>query len=282
MARITADQAERSLGEYMKGKTGHQRRIPPINQSIQQMIRENTVHVFNVGPWGYRENMGSFGYFFIPACAVGAPMEWEKLPLPKVAAGQWIADLWAEGEMRVTDPHSEYSAMRPLPGLMVEPMPKDQDSCEWNMQDEGRYFANELLGVGIGHAVQNSHVRKGCFIAAGKTPTAKEVLAARTELETYMGERILEADRAWSQGPMEAEKVIRPEIHHVCAQWLNLTDRDWLRGTKPQGRIKCMGCGALVDAGVATCPAGHIVDAEAYMAFMLQQDEIKKALAPSK
>ena len=260
-------------------ENGKQRRVPSVNPAVQEMIRRDTVHVFNVGPWAYRENMGSFGFFFIPACEVGAPMEWEKLPTrPQSDSGKYVPDVWEEGRLHVTDPHKEYAAMRPLPGLMVEPMPKDQDSCELNMQDDGRYFANQILGVGIGRAAQTSLVRRGCFVAEGKEPTTKELNAARAELQAFMEERIREADLAWSQGPMAAELVIRPETHHLCAQWLNLTDRDWLRGTKPQGRIKCMGCGALVDIGVATCPAGHIVDADAWKEFVIQQESIKKAL----
>ena len=279
MAKISAAEAATRMAQYLRDKTGKNRRIPPVNSSIQDLIRENTVHVFNVGPWGYRENMGSFGYYFIPACVEGAPMEWERLKAPVSAPGIYVPDHWEEGEYRVTDPHTEYAAMKPLPGLMLEPLPKEIDECTWNMQDEGRYFASELLGVGIGHSQQNSHVRRGCFVAAGKEPTKKELEAARAELTKYMSEQILEADRAWAQGPQKAEQIIRPEVHHVCAQWLNLTDREWLRGTKTQGRVKCEMCGLLVDEGIATCQNGHIVDAEAYKRAVAQQDAIKKSLA---
>jgi hypothetical protein len=278
MARISASEAANRINQYLKDKTGKNRRIPPINNSIQDIMRENTVHVFNVGPWGYRENMGSFGYHFIPACEVGAPMEWERLKSPPAAPGVYVPDHWEEGDRRVTDPRTEYAAMKPLPGLMAEPLPKEIDECTWNLQDEGRYFANELLGVGIGHSQQNSHVRRGCFVAAKKEPSAKELEAARAELAKYMGEMILEADRAWASGPQKAEQVIRPEIHHICAQWMNLTDRDWLRGTKPQGRVKCEMCGLLVDEGIATCQNGHIVDADAYKRAVAQQEAIKKSL----
>lgn len=258
--------------------SGRQRRIEPIAQPIQDVIRLNTVHVFNVGPWGYRENMGSLGMFFIPACEVGAPMEWERLRMPPSPTGAYVPDHWEEGELRVTDPKTQYAAMKPLPGLMAEPLPVQQDESMWTMKDTGRYFANELLGVGIGHARQNSHVRRGCFIAEGKKPTEQELASARGELQQYMAEMILDADRAWAQGPMKAEAMIRPEIHHVCAEWMNLTDRDWLRGTKPQGRIKCQMCGLMVDDGIATCSNGHIVNGEAYKRAVAQQEQIKKSL----
>lgn len=279
MARITAAEAANRMSQYLRDKTGRQRKVPPINNSIQDIMRDNTVHVFNVGPWGYRENMGSFGYYFIPACEVGAPMEWERLKAPAVANGVYVPDHWEEGKRRVIDPKTEYAAMKPLPGLMAEPLPKEIDECTWNLQDEGRYFANELLGVGIGHSQQNSHVRRGCFVAEKKEPGEKELTTARAALASYMGELILEADRAWAAGPQKAEQVIRPEIHHICAHWLNLTDRDWLRGTKPQGRVKCEMCGLLVDSGIATCQNGHIVDAEAYKRAVAQQEAIKKSLA---
>lgn len=258
--------------------SGRQRRVPPVNEQIQE-IAHRGVYVFNVGPWGFRENGGSFGYFFIPACQVGAPMEWERLRIPSPDPKKYVPDHWEEGERKVVDPKTEYAACKPLPGLMMEPMPKDQDTCEWNMQDTGEYFADEiLLKIGIGHSFNDSNIRRGVFRATGSVPTKEELAKARAELEKYMLELIREADLAWAAGPMRAEQTIRPEIHHVCAQWLNLTDRDWLRGTKPQGRVKCHGCGELVDEGIAMCSQGHIVNAEAYKAFVLQQQAIKESL----
>lgn len=264
--------------EYASKHTGRERRVPPVNEAIQDIARR-TVHVFNVGPWGFRENAGSFGYQFIPACAIGSPMEWDRLPAPASALGVYIPDHWEEGKRRVTDPFTEYAACKPLPGMMMEPMPNTQEDCVWNMQDSGEYFADQFyLKVGIGHSKNNANVRLGVFRAAGKFPTDAELQAARIELGQYMSEMILEADQAWASGPVRAEQVIRPEIHHVCAHWMNLEDRDWLRGTKPQGRIRCAGCGTMVEQGIAMCPQGHIVDAGAYRTFLAQQEAIKKSL----
>ncbi len=261
MAKVSAQEAASRLGEYLKDKTGKNRRVPPINPSIQKMIRENTVHVFNVGPWGFRESMGSFGYYFIPACAVGAPMEWERDEPIAAAPGVFVPDSWHPSEYTVTDPRTEYAAMKPLPGLMTEPMPTDIDQCTWNMQDEGRYFANELLGIGIGHAAKDAKTRMGCFVAAGKEPTKDELKAARAALEKYMGERVLEADQAWASGPQRAEAVIRPEIHHICAEWMNLRDRAWLRGTDPKTQAQCEACGENVPAAAMVCKScGFILD----------------------
>lgn len=263
MAKITAREAESRIADYMKDKTGKNRRVPPINPSIQKMIRENTVHVFNVGPWGFRESMGSFGFYFIPACEVGAPMDWERTPRMEAAPGVFVPDNWTPSEYVVTDPRTEYAAMKPLPGLMTEPMPTDIDQCTWNMQDEGRYFANELLGVGIGHSQQNAKTHQGVFIAAGKEPTKDELAAARQLLERYMAARVLEADQAWARGPQSAEAVIRPQIHHVCAEWMNLRDRAWLRGTDPQAQASCDACGSNVSSSAMVCKeCGFILNPE--------------------
>lgn len=279
MARISATEAAGRLSEYLRDKTGRTRSIPTVNPKIQEIAKE-PVYVFNVGPWGFRENAGSFGYFFIPANQKGAPMEWRPLKQKPAAPGVYVPDLWEEGDRKVTDPKTEYAAVRPLPGLMMEPMPKDQDSCEWNMQDSGEYFAKEiLLKIGIGHSHRDSNVRRGVFIGAGPVPMKSELQKAREELLMLMQELVLEADQAWAAGPQKAEQIIRPEIHHICAHWLNLEDRDWLRGTKPQGRIKCAGCGELVDDGIAMCSSGHIVNADAYREFVKQQEAIKKSLA---
>ena len=271
MAKITAREAEARLNDYMASNNGKQRRVPPINPSIQKMILENTVHVFNVGPWGFRESMGSFGYYFIPACEVGAPMEWERDARTPAAPGVFIPDGWHPTEYVVTDPRTEYAAMKPLPGLMTEPMPTDSDQCTWNMQDEGRYFANELLGVGIGHADHSAKTHQGVFIAEGKTPTKKELAAARAALEKYMSQRVLEADQAWARGPQAAEAVIRPQIHHVCAEWMNLRDRAWLRGTDPKAQASCPMCDANVSSTAVICKeCNYILNPEKY-------DEMKKA-----
>lgn len=264
MAKVTAVEAERRLGEYMKDKGGRQRAIPPVNRMIQEMIKKEPVFCFNVGPWGTRVNMGSFGYYFIPANVVGAPMEWRKVPPAKSLPGVYVPDLWEEGDARVGDPRQEYAAFRPLPGLMLEPMPKDQDTCEWNMQDEGRYFAEQMLGVGIGHDVNTSWVRKGCFIAAGEEPTEAELKAARKELLKFMEEQVKDADRAWAAGPQRAEAIIRPEIHHVCAQWMNLKNPAWLR-TDLQAQGECPACGENVKTGAMTCKScGFVIDKAKY------------------
>lgn len=246
---------------------GKQRLNPPVNASIQTMIRENTVHLFNVGPWGTRENMGSFGYKFIPPCVVGAPMEWKRKPRAAAAPGVFVPDMWEPGDRLVTNPRTEYAAFEPLPGLMVEYMPQDERKTELNMQDDGTYFGEQLLGVGIGRAFNSSWIRRGCFIAAGKEPTAAELKAARAELAKFMAEQVLEADRAWAAGPQKAEQVIRPEIHHVCAEWMNLKDRAWLRGTDPQVQAECPSCGENVKAAAMTCKScGFILDKMRYEA----------------
>jgi hypothetical protein len=275
--------------EQVARNSGRGRKTPPIDEEMQEIFRK-PVFVFNVGPWGFRENGGSFGYHFIPACTTeyykdedgnvyGAPMEWELVERPPAAPGVYVPDTWVEGKRRVTDPRTEYAACRPLPGRMAEPMPLDMQENIWNIQDSGKYFADEvLLKIGKMHSKQESNVRLGVFRATGRIPTQAELAAARAELALYMAERVREADLAWSQGPLAAEQVIRPQIHHICAQWLNLEDRDWLRGTKPQGRVKCEMCGLLVDSGIATCQNGHIVDAEAYKRAWAQQKAIKEAL----
>jgi hypothetical protein len=265
MARITAQEAERRLNKYMEDKGGKQRTIPPVNRMIQEMIRKEPVFCFNVGPWGDRINMGSFGYYFIPACVVGAPMEWNRLPAAAAASGVYVPDLWEEGQTRITEPKKQYAAFRPLPGLMLEPMPKDQDTCEWNMQDEGKYFAEQLLGVGIGHDINQSWLRRGCFIGAGEKPTPQELTAARTELMKFMKASVLEADRAWAQGPLKAEQIIRPEIHHICADWMNLKDRAWIRGTDPAVQAECPACGENVKTSAMTCKScGFVLDKTKY------------------
>ena len=79
-----------------------------------------------------------------------------------------------------------------------------------------------------------------------------------------MEEQVKDADRAWAAGPQRAEAIIRPEIHHVCAQWLNLKNPAWLR-MDLQAQGECPACGENVKAAAMTCKScGFVIDKAKY------------------
>jgi hypothetical protein len=266
MARklIRAKEAAELVAEAQRGE---KMAAPVTIPSIQRLILENTVYIFNVGPWPKTVFMGSLGRKFIPGVAVGSPTAWEQNE-----QGRWIAcEFIEEG----TDLKECYVAMEPQPGIVREPLKVDESKrMRWSDEEEGTYVADQILSVGIGHSPQNSLKRIGCFRAAGPIPTDKELEDARALLRITMLEYVKEARLFHAKGPLYSG-FIDPVTHHVSARWMNLGDEDWMVKGNPEKRNKCKGCGALVDPGIAICPNGHIMDAALYKEFMAEQEALK-------
>lgn len=261
---IRADEAAKSVAAAVRGD---KMSAPVTIPSIARLILENTVYIFNVGPWTRKVYMGSLGIKFIPGVAVGSPTDWEQ-----DNNGTWVASEFIQDGDDLKD---SYAAMEPQPGIVREPLKVDESKrMRWSDEEEGTYVADQILGIGIGHSPQHSHTRIGCFRAAGPLPTDKELYDARALLRATMMEYIKEARMFHAQGPKYAD-FITPETHHVAARWLNLEDEDWLVKRNPEQRTKCKGCGALVDSGIATCPNGHIIDAVLYREFMAEQEALR-------
>lgn len=218
---ITADQARRGA-QAMIHEMNQMRTIPKLPASVQRIADENTVHIFNVGPWPHTRELGSIN------CMVGARF------IPKCEKGQ------------------EYAAAVPIPGIIAEPVPIDEKHMELR-QEEGRYVAEQILGVGKHLDPRNSLVKYGVFIAEGKVPTKAELKEARKNLFAYYQELVAEARTAYATGPKEAEATIRPSLHHVAARELNLNDEPWLVNAMPEGRQTCPSCGVKCDHQVILC-----------------------------
>lgn len=226
---ITADQAERSA-QRMVRSMNQGRRIPKLPESLQRWAEENTIHIFNVGPWRHEIPLGSLGTFLIPKCEKGKP----------------------------------FAAMRALPGIVVEPIPTDERNMELR-QEDGRYIAEQIVGYGKHRGKENDLRPYGVFVAAGKKPTPEEVEAARELLHQTYGEMVAEARSAHGQGEKVFVNVYRPGYHDVAAREMNLLDEAWLTKTNPSNRQKCEGCGTMVERNVMVCPScKFILDEEKY------------------
>src|SRR5690348_12262807 len=98
--RVTAAEAERSAQRFLRSKN-KARRLPEIPGMLKKIAEEQTVHIFNVGPWAHKRALGSLGEFLIPACPKGEP----------------------------------YAAMAPLPGILFEPIPIDEKHFEHRQEE---------------------------------------------------------------------------------------------------------------------------------------------------
>lgn len=228
---ITADQAEQTVRRFVRAQN-QSRRVPELPGMLKRIAEEETVQICNVGPWDHKRELGSLGTFFIPKCEKG----------------------------------KEYAAAAPIPGIVTEPIPIDEKNFELR-QEEGRYIAEQVIGIGKMLSPANSFLKYGVFIAAGEKPTRQELEAARAELRKHFQELVQEARSAYAQGPKEAEATIR-ETHRLAARELNLNDEPWLVTANPEARQKCPACGTMAAAEVILCPnCKFIFDEKKYAAL---------------
>ena len=142
---IPAKQAQEAVSTYRRQMTD--RIIPPLPRHVERAMAAK-IHDFNFGPWPHKKHLGGYGEYTIPACP--------------------------EGEAFVAGP------------VFTDPMTELYMKNEAEMgrfEEDGFQFANEFLGDGRGQNSAYSLRHKGCFVAAGSTPTDEELLLAHQELD---------------------------------------------------------------------------------------------------
>lgn len=260
---VTEVDAQRSIAA--KQGIGRQRYIPPILPEVREVMNRR-VHVFNVGPWGQTVNTGSTGTFYIPACPFG--------------------DAYVEMLVKDGDRNSAtYGQMvSPITAIMRELVISSEDAMT-PLDDSGRYFAWQMLGVGRGMHPSKALTRFGMFVAEGDTPTEAELTKAHEELRKECMAVVKFAEEVFVTDRKLFSRAVKPEVHFVAAKVLgrdNPIDSPWMGAANPVARIKCRMCGRLCEPDVATCEAGHVVNAELYAELMANQEEILAATAPNK
>lgn len=230
-------------------------KVPELLPLEKEMADEKCIHLFNVGPWSHISYGGSWGRKFIPAC-------------PKDKA--WVA------------------MSPPIPAVFGEPWPGEGSQCELKRHD-GLFWAQQILGVGIGLNAHNSLIKQGVFIGEvrgpkGAIPQDSEIKQANSALREYYQELVREADGAWAISEAEGRATIN-ERHRQAAVELNKSDVPWLKTYVAEARQKCPVCGTVSDAGVIICPnhtqAPHVFDEEKYIAHMASLERIKKLIKTS-
>jgi len=252
MRTIADEHIERKLA-VAKGRA-----IPPVLEEIEE-LKKKKVHIFNVGPWPMLVNTGSTGSYLIPACPEGTPYV----------------------ELLVRD--AEGDDVPPISYIMDELYPQSEDEYR-RLQERGKDFANSMIGLGRGQSPSNALTHQGVFVAEGAKPTARELEGAHEKLKAYCEGVVRQIADIYQTDRKAFSQIVRPKVHFVAAHYLNLdnpVDAPWMTSAAPKGRKKCLGCGEVVDPDVAMCKMGHIVNEEAHMAWMIQQQAIKAATQPS-
>jgi hypothetical protein len=228
---LTAEQAELSVQNFIR-KQRTQRRLPELPPSMKKFAEDTQVHVYNVGPWDHWVPLGSWGMFYIPKCEIG----------------------------------EQFAAMKPIPGVFTEPIIRDEHNFEL-AQIEGRYVAEQVVGIGKGLAWDESRQRLGVFIGAAvgpkAEPTREEVAEARGLLHQTYNELFEEAEAAYAS-PIERINVIGSN-HRIAAKALNRTYVKWMQDTSRPQMKNCPNCGTASEGSVVSCPqCTYVFDPEAF------------------
>lgn len=209
------------------------RSVEPLSDLVKRAADANPVYVFSVGPWPQKAELGSTGNFFVKACPAGDP----------------------------------YSEPLMIPGLVEEFYPDSEVTMKRHLW-EGKYLAEQILGIGPHSAPGNSLVRYGVAMSMCWPPKQETVDAARKALfDGEIRSLIVEADQAQAEGPKALEQTVR-ERHHMAAKLAKLSaaDHPWMqRLSSAAERDSCRFCGEPMKKGLPKCPnCKEIVDQALY------------------
>lgn len=202
--------------------TGRNRKVKvqQLPAVMKKVSKEQQIHIYNVGPWALTRELGSIGSFRIPACPEG----------------------------------KEYVERDPIPGVFEEPIPGEHPNFMEVRTEEGRYIAEQILGVGPFMSARDSFEHLGVFIGSQVGPEAKptkeELATAKAKLRAHMEELVNDARKAYERGDMR-EIVDR---HRLAARYLKLENEQWYSTRTAKARVSCEACGTAVNEGTKICP----------------------------
>lgn len=238
MARA-AEQAVAAFNARARGKWGTPK---PLMGILAKASEENTVHIFNVGPWNDWARLGSWGDWFIPA-------------KPDNARFTYCC--------AVPGAYAEYG-MNDGGGITTENI-------------EGEYVAQCIVGEGPqlrGHNDDN-RAQNGVFISSLRgpkgrhTPTIEDLEAAEARLLKRFHELVDEANEARALGGPQAFISIN-EKHHLAAKRINRMDLDWARDKNPTVSFRCPGCDRPLPETATICQCNRILKPAEFWAEVQQ------------
>lgn len=246
---IDFDEATRIINaEQRKLNTRH---MPPTILRIMELMKKETLHICNVGPWAHQLERPSISVFVPPYFR-----EQDK-------AGMG------------------YVNSTPFPIIHRFARIMDEHEMTWG-EDDGRFVLRDLIGVGYGMAANASLLRYGVFVPGDKEPTPTEIVAANAKLQTYLDELIAEARDAYDAGPAERKAVITKDSHHMTAARIRGIDEKWVHHNHTQESVQCKMCGKFNPAGVAKCQCGSIIDVDLYRKLMAEQEKMMEEVTRPK
>ena len=228
---LTAAESRGAIADYVKSiNVRHTPRRPKIYEKVS---KENTVYIFNVGPWMHKRETGSTGTFFIPACPAGKP----------------------------------YSEPLAIEGILEEPYPDNEVAMKMLEPQDGQFFANQIIGKGP-HSTPGMNLEAfGVFISVDKTPSKGQIAEALARLQIKFQELVREMNASWDRD-RDKGKVFQDEWHRVAALALKKTNTEcpWLTDTtQAANREECAGCGETYKVGIMKCRScGFILDRPRY------------------
>lgn len=222
-----------NLDAMVSNATGRTRKVkvPKLPAAVAKTSNETCVWIYNVGPWALSRELGSLGSFRIPACP--------------------------EGE--------EYVARDPIPGIFTEPVPGEHPLHMELRTSDGRYVAEQIVGIGAFLSKRDSFEHLGVFLGSQVGPAAKptkaELATAKGKLRLYLEELINDARKAYERGDLR--EIV--ERHRMAARTLKLENEQWYSTREAKARQDCPMCGSVVNDTVVICPTcRYVLNEEKY------------------
>jgi len=204
-------------------RVNRRQRVPKLPEMLQKLSDATTVHIYNVGPFRLRRELGSIGSFTVNACP----------------------------------PEKDYVDALQIPGVFTEPIQgQDQNTMELRTEEGGgRYIAEQIIGVGAYLSKRDSFEPMGVFIGSEVGPSAKptkeEITKAKHALQGYLQELVQQARIAFENNrPLEIV-----EQHRLAARMLRLENEKWYEQRTAKARQDCPSCGTIINMGVKICPS---------------------------
>ena len=259
---VKAEVAEQSINSRLK--VAKARVLPMRLKVIEDMKRNQKIHIFNVGPWPQWINTGSTGQYLVPACPWGE---------------KYVELLTLDGDKS----RPTYGKMiPPISVIMDELVIKSEDDMS-RLEEDGRLFAESMIGIGRAQNPEYALTRFGIFVAAGDKPTEQELAAVHRQLNEHCRQQVKFAADLYAIDRALFSRAVRPDVHFVAARVLgrdNPVDSPWMLDASPVGRIKCPMCAQVCDPDAAKCQCGQIINVEKYTDLMAAQEQIMAATKP--
>lgn len=131
--------------------SANQREDPEESAEVKALSKENEVYIYNIGPFRFIQEMGSYGKFVIPASVDGAPTE--PIVIPGLPSEYYWSGVTEDGIKK---------------GRLIYHKPFGSP------YSPGVDFAMEVIGAGQFSSSANNLMQYGVFVSEGYPPLAKE------------------------------------------------------------------------------------------------------------